>query len=203
MPSGYTAKLFDGEQDFRDFVHGAARGMAFMITMRDAPADAPFPEEFKPQTDYHEKEILRAEESYRRFMNMTDEEAEAAADDSYNAQMAAYKKSQEEDQIRSDRYQNMISQVQAWEVDPILDSFKDAMIKWLQESDQFDNVHGLGFGFPSHLSGKDYREGGMATALRDIDYHTEEIQKEIERTAERNKYLKALREALDKVSQAV
>lgn len=45
MPTGYTAALHDGEQEFEDFFWGAARAMGAFVTLRDSPK-AKIPDEF-------------------------------------------------------------------------------------------------------------------------------------------------------------
>lgn len=62
MPTGYTAKLHNGEeQTFPEFVMSCARAFGALITMRDDPADAEIPDEFKP-SDYHVRELEKARE---------------------------------------------------------------------------------------------------------------------------------------------
>lgn len=49
MPTGYTADLHDGKDvTFDQFVKQCARGMGALVTLRDAPWDAPLPERFEP-----------------------------------------------------------------------------------------------------------------------------------------------------------
>jgi len=52
MASGYVHKMLDDKQDFRTFAMSCARAFGALITMRDEPADAPIPDEFKPDP-YH------------------------------------------------------------------------------------------------------------------------------------------------------
>ena len=55
MPTGYTAKIADG-QTFEEFILSCARAFGALVEMRDEPADAPIPEEFKPSA-YHTTQI--------------------------------------------------------------------------------------------------------------------------------------------------
>ena len=43
MPTGYTAKIVDG-QSFPDYVKTCLRAMGVCVSMRDLPMDTPIPE---------------------------------------------------------------------------------------------------------------------------------------------------------------
>lgn len=51
MPTGYTAAIADGI-DFKTYALSCARAFGALVEMRDEPANAPIPEEFKPSSYY-------------------------------------------------------------------------------------------------------------------------------------------------------
>ena len=73
MPTGYTAAIKDGIS-FNEYALSCARAFGALIMMRDEPADAPIPDEFKP-SDYHFKKIEEAKAELARLRAMSPDEA--------------------------------------------------------------------------------------------------------------------------------
>src|SRR5882762_3281786 len=114
MPTGYTSRLHDGEQTFEEFLWTCARGMGAFVTMRDAPLDAPLPDEFGPQTSYLERSLAQALATSAEASAWTEEQARAAALATYTEAHEAYLVSSRELQDIRLRYQRMLSRVEAW-----------------------------------------------------------------------------------------
>jgi hypothetical protein len=62
MPTGYTAKLYDGDQKFQDFAMECARAFGALIEMRDEPMNAKIPETFEP-SEHHVNGLERAKKA--------------------------------------------------------------------------------------------------------------------------------------------
>lgn len=133
MPTGYTAKITEG-QTFEEFVLQSARAMGALIMMRDDPADAPIPDEFKP-SNHHIEGLQRAKERLAVLDAMSPKEAKAAAD-------AAFEKQSKEvaerlARVREERaaYDAMLARVREWNP-PTPDhvGFKDFMIEQIESS---------------------------------------------------------------------
>lgn len=194
MPTGYTSDLYEGKDvDFPDFVMTCARAFGATITMRDEPLDAPIPDEFPPSS-YNQQRLAEARQRLAEVRAWTDEDAEAAARGSHEANHAAWERSVQEKNERQARYTAMLAKVQAW-LPPTSEheSLKKFMAEQLTESIRCDCTT---WDPPTAMSGAEFRAAQEQKALRDIDYHTAEHVKEVERAAERTEWVRALRASL-------
>lgn len=199
MPSGYTAKMYEGEdQSFDDFVMSCARGMGALITMRDEPMDAPIPDAFEP-SDYHAKAIEDAEWRLRNLDTVSDESARLQADQEYQQAHAAWMESRRKEAELRERYVAMLAKVQAWEP-PTPDHvhFKEFMVEQLTGSIDFDcpSDWPTWRPEPQPKSIEEWKSEKRAKAERDLTYHSEEHAKEIARARERTEWVTALRLSL-------
>lgn len=196
MPTGYTYAIADGI-NFDDFVMQCARGMGALILMRDEPSDAVIPERFEP-SDHHALKIAEAVIALEWLNNMSVEDAEVAARQAYveaiEQKEAGIRKNNE---LRA-KYQSMLDMVLKW-VPPTKDheGLKKFMIEQITGSIEFDCDNS----YYSNMSltqktGKQWRAEQIASAKRDLEYHTKEHNKELKRTEDRNRWLQELRESL-------
>src|ERR1044071_9143634 len=81
MPTGYTAKLYEGEdQSFEDFALGCARAFGASILMRDDSPNKPISiDAITDNSDYHVRAIRETKAEIARIMAMTPEEIRQAA----------------------------------------------------------------------------------------------------------------------------
>lgn len=196
MPTGYTAAIAD-DITFNDFVMSCARGMGALVMMRDEPMDAPIPERFEP-SDYHTKKIAEAITIIDRLAGMTEDEAEQAASDTYEAAIAAQAAAIHCNDTLREKYNAMLAKVEAWQSPSAdHDGFKKFMVEQLTSSIDFDCDNRY-YRDQKHtrLTGAEWRAQEEAKARKDIAYHEAENAKEIERTEARNTWLRQLRESL-------
>lgn len=196
MPSGYTAPVQDGTiTEFREFALSCARAFGALITMRDDPADAPIPEKFEPSTGYYDGALERARRALAEVEGMPLDECEREAAAQHRHALEDRRKRQAEKDVVRQRYEAMLAKVEAWEPpSPEHVEMKAFMAKQLRESIDWDcTVYGEE---PERISGTEWREQMLAKARRDIEYHTEERRKEIERVEGRNRWVQQLRESL-------
>jgi hypothetical protein len=198
MPSGYTAII--GEKDnvkFQEFALLCARAFGATILMRDDSLDVPIPEEFQP-TDYHSKQLKKANWELDKVKQMTDAQIKRAILKEFNEEVARITGYIEKDRILAEKYGRMICDVQAWK--PPTDEHKEMknfMLQQLHESLKFDCGLYSETDIPKTMPSIDeWRKKKIEKIARDITYHTEENQKEIERTNKRNLWIKQLRESL-------
>lgn len=110
MPTGYTAKLYDGQdQSFEEFVLSCAR--AFAAWTRDTSGDS-LPE--APESTHAKTWLAKREEDLRHLLMLTPAEVTAE----HQAEMTKVAKLNEE-QTKKDttlkaRYQKMLDKVEAW-----------------------------------------------------------------------------------------
>ena len=196
MPTGCTAAIADGI-DFETFVMRCARGMGALIMMRDEPIDAPIPERFEP-SDYHTRKLAEANAELEKLHAMSLEETEAAAREAFEAETKANGEAIARNRELRGKYEAMLSQVQAWEPPtPDHDSFKKFIADQLTESIRFDCSESYyEERKPKQQTGAEWLESQIAKAAQDVEYHTTEHAKEVERTEGRNGWIGALRNSL-------
>lgn len=192
MPTGYTAKLYDGDVPFLEFAWGCARAMGAFMSMRDAPRGASIPQ-FEPSQ--HNKDCL--EEAKRRLVtaqHMGREEAAMRAEAEYDRMVAGKAEYDAHDAARAERYRKMLFEVSAWiPPTPNHSVFKSFMLEQLRESLKYDTG---GTYKVSARTGEEWIAHELQKAQSDIDYYTEAHAREIHRCAERNAWVDALRKSL-------
>lgn len=113
MPTGYTEKLYDGEQEFEDFALRAARAFGALVEMRDSGLDATIPDEFVASAyhqEHRDEAVARRVELLALSPAAAAREAEAEAD-RWDAERKA---SAAETNARRSRYEAMRERVLAW-----------------------------------------------------------------------------------------
>jgi len=195
MPTGYTAVIGDGIS-FEDFVMRCARAFGACITMRDDPTDKEI-SEFKPSPCYKES-LDKAKRDLSKVKNTTLEEAEKRAQQKYEKETKDKEEGiQKNIELRS-KYQTMLVKVRGWEPpSPDHQELKDFMIKQITNSIEFDcsNEYWLNQKLKL-LTGQEWKEQKINRLFKDIIYYNSEWEKEKERVAGRNAWIKALRESL-------
>lgn len=198
MPTGYTAAVQSGEiTDFNTFAMACARAFGALVTMRDDPAGAAIPEEFKPSTDYHDKAIERARVELLRLYAMSDAEKDAEAGRAQVEALRSWAKSEADTEDHRARYLAMLEKVEAWT--PPTDEhapLKTFMADQLRSSIEFDCSPNKAYYKVERATGAAWFVAALRAALRDLEYHEKARAEEIKRTTERNAWIKALRAAL-------
>jgi len=191
MPTGYTTKLYNEPQSFKNFIMRCARAFGALVNLRGEPLDTPIPDQFQPST-YHLKALEKAEAELEQLQHV-DPEAEweretAAITERNESNLLAAKE-------RRDRYMEMIAQVEAWEPPtPEHKELKTFMFSQIQESIKSDcsaYIH------PTAPDPETWLRDKTRELERSIEYHKIEYQKELDRTANRNLWLKQLRESIN------
>jgi len=198
MPTGYTAKLYDGDQDFNEFIMGCARAFGALIMMRDESSDAQIPEKFYP-SDYHLKEFIKASDKLKRLKSMSDDERQIAARKEYDDQVAHYNSEMTTCALRRKRYGHMLENVESWQP-PTEDhlGLKTFMIDQIKSSIFHDCA--TVSEEPKLLSGPQWWQKEVGNAEWNIEYHEKEYKEEVKRTDGRNKWLSELRESIKKTT---
>jgi hypothetical protein len=197
MPTGYTAKLYEGtEQSFQDFALECSRAFGALILMRDSSTDAPITvEAITDDSDYYVKGLARAQEELARLQALSDIEIAREARSAYLDRIEYEERSKADRLAKRARYEGMLDQVREWEP-PSEDhaEFKKFMIEQLTGSIDFDTKD-LG-GEIVEPTPEEWLAERIARAERDIEYHTEEEAKRLERNEGRIRWMNQLRESL-------
>lgn len=198
MPTGYTAAIQDGSQtELAEFVMSCARNFGALVTMRDAPADAPIPEEFEPST-YARDHLTASIDALADAQGWSDEDAKAMEiaerERAAARRAAALEKSAEEER----RYRAMLARVEAWEPPtPEHQGLKEFMVSQLVESIRYDcGPIGSWYDPPAERSAAEYREQEIARRSEELERAQQRWDEEVERVNSRNTWVRALRESL-------
>lgn len=189
MPTGYTYAVQDGSiTTFKDFALRCARGMGACIMQRESPLDE-LPKEQVP-SDYHSKALETTRLELAKVDAMTDAEIVAACDTEYESHLAEFQRRSEETATHRDRYNKMIAQVESW-TPPTDDyqNFKNFMLEQLWESIKHDCYEPER---PVRVTAKQWKSEKVNRLMSDIDYHTKHNKEEIERTNQRNEWIRQL-----------
>jgi len=199
MPTGYTSQIAEGIS-FEQFVLRCARAFGALITMRDEPFDTPIPEKFEV-ADYHLKQIADARAECNRIRAMSTEEMNAEALKDFEQECQARDKRIKAAYDLRTKYRKMLDEVNLWQPPtPDHQQLKTFMQDQIKSSIDFDCGIDLIKQYEDEqikrLTGKEWQQKEIQRLETDIDYHRGEHDKECERVAQRNKWVKELRESL-------
>lgn len=195
MPTGYTHAVQNGSiTELKDFTLQCARAFGALILMRDEPNDAEVPDEFQP-SDYDKKALDAAKVDLENLGKMTSVACDAAALHAFNSQVEGRQLRMIERQDQFSRYTAMQAKVKAW-LPPTPDhaGLRDFMLDQLDQSIRFDCI---GYKEPEPVlqTGAEWMAAEKTRIDGAILRHANAHEQELERTAQRNAWIKALRQS--------
>lgn len=197
MPSGYTCGVQDGTiKTFREYALQCARAFGACIMLRDDPLSPDIPE-FKPST-YHAENSSRDRSSLRRVNAMTADEVQAACDAEYTKACESRLKSLERIAVDRARYEAMLLKAKAF-VPPTSEhaEFAKFLVTQLEDSIKGDCSTDY-YAEPVRKTVDEWKREKLASLTKSIQYHEDEQANENERTKQRNEWVNALKEQLNK-----
>ena len=200
MPTGYTAPIYEREENFtfKKFAMRCARNFGALIEMRGEPLDAEidFDKCFQP-SDYYKKALERVEKEYQEFLDNppTAEELGKKYDEKVNNDFEKFLERKESRKALQEIYTAMLEQVKAWE--PPTEEhngLKEFMIRQLQESVYYDCV----VYSPYTDDREEYIKYHMSPEplLKEIAYYKERYEKEVELCNNRKQWVIKLMQSL-------
>jgi hypothetical protein len=194
MPTGYTDEACKKDVPFNKFVWDCARAFGALIMMRDDSLSTPVPESFEP-SDYHPRELAKAKLELAQAENMTLAEAKKAAMASYKTAKARLNEVTEETALVRTRLLKLRAEADAW-VPPSEDhaGLKKFMLEQLDETIKYDGTVSSFYSEAAKkpASAKEWQSSAIASAKHSVEYHAKELEKEVERIAQRNKWISDL-----------
>jgi hypothetical protein len=190
MPTGYTGKLYEGEQSFNEFVWSCARAFGAMIHMREDGLNAKIVE---PVLDvsYYEQSRQRAEKKLAEVDTFSDAEVRDVLQLEYENAKTEAAKSNTRSAAKRARYEAMVKQVSAWTPpSPEHAGLRTFMLDQLRESIKFD-CDGSAY-TPKLRTAQEWRDETRARAQRDLEYANKEEARERKQHAERVAWMRAL-----------
>lgn len=190
MPTGYTAAVSDGTvTDFRTFALNTARAFGALISLRDAPSDAPIPTEIKP-SDYHVEQLKADKEEREKLLSMTPQDRINGAELQYIDAMRSYDERKEERAAIRARYEAMLEKAKAYvPPSPEHEEFKAYMIKQLTDSIDWDCGSTEE---PKPYEADEWWEAQLEACTWSINYHEKEHKAEVAGCAEATKWIQQL-----------
>lgn len=202
MPTGYTAGVESGEvTELRDYMLICARAFGALISMRDDPMDAPIPEKLEASTTYYDKQIDALTTEIGRLSAMTADEAMTESLAANNDARRRHREYEAADQLRLDRHLAMAEKVKAWE--PPSPEHAEYKAFMLQQLDVSSRWLGTKRELPAMPIGEEWRKQRLADLGENLAHARKSRAEEIERTAQRQKWLDDLRGSLPPVAGEV
>lgn len=190
MPTGYTAKIHDGDQSFIEFAKSCARAFGSFAAMRDEPADAPIREDLWEPSSYHREGSEKAAARLAELNALTPRQWEERASADYEKLVGHHQDQRARMVEMRARYEDMILTVQGWEPPtPEHVAFKDFMVQQLRESIRFDCYEP---DLPPRKFGKEWYADQCARARNDLAYHEREYDEEVERLRKSKQWVEML-----------
>ncbi len=198
MPTGYTAGIEDGKiTTGKDFLMICARAFGACIEMRDEPLSKPIPETFG-RSEYHDGELAKAKAELAKYKSMSADEAQVLLDAEHERLRQEYREGMERANQITRAYNAVLCEVRAWNPPtPDHAHLKDFAIEQIGMciNDSMASFYRERLNRPKPGI-EDWMNEKLKSALRDVDYHSEQLDKEIKRNAGRNEWIKALRDSL-------
>jgi hypothetical protein len=199
MPTAITSGIADG-MTFPEFIRRCARSFGAFITMRDDPMDAPFPEKIEPDISYYTTSLSQDKKRLAKLKKMSPDEIAAAAKKEYDKNIASYKGYITKTTELKEKYIKILFDVHKW-VPPTPDhiNLKNFMIEQLTTSIEHDCNNAY---YESRikelkkLSPKKWHAQEIKMIEDSIKYDQKHIKSEIERAAERTKWIQDLIKSL-------
>lgn len=167
--------------------------------MRDEPQNAEIPEAFEAST-YHKEAIEKAAMELKELLAIEPATAAAKAKEAHQKHIDYHTKAIAKDEALAEKYKAMLAEVEAYKSpSPDHDNFKKFMADQITESIKFDcssNYHREAIESAKLMSGAEWILAEKKRLEDSMEYHKREYQKELDRTNERNEWVKKLRDSL-------
>lgn len=198
MPTGYTDQI-KIDTPFAEWAMKCARAFGACILLRDDPLDTPIPE-FKADTKFYGDSIAKEQTRLAVLADMTEEQL-AADLEKHNAEQRKRREEMTAESVETrKKYERMLGLVEQWTPPtPDHEGMKKFMREQITESIRFDchdedfqdKCYPLFVGTPA-----EWREKQMAKCHQSLAWDRQNRQEELERTRQRNAWVKALRDSL-------
>lgn len=203
MPTGYTSGVASGKiTDFKEYALQCARAFGACIELRDDELSSEIPE-FEPST-HNADRLSQAQKELAEWTGMKDEQLLAKYHEATQEQVRHAKERIAENDEQRKRYEAMLAEAKRFRA-PSADHHKYAgfLVSQLEDSIKFDCNGSYYVDQLTVPPFKVWKNEKRKSLMRDIEYHSKAQREEEERTAQRNKWVRQLKEALGVVAESV
>ena len=198
MPTGYTAPIADGIT-FKEYAMGCARAFGALIMMRDEPQSAEIPEAFEA-SNYHKDAIEKDSIELKKLLAMDHATAAEKAKEAHQKHIDYHTGEIAKDEALAVKYRLMLAKVERYESpSPDHDEFKKFMADQIKQSMEFDcdsNYHREALKLAKLMSGAEWILAEKERLEKSMEYHKKQHQEELDRTNQRNEWVRKLRDSL-------
>lgn len=199
MPSGYTSDIYDGTNtDPRDYVLRAARGLGFLMHMRDDKHDAPIRK--REVSDYYEKGLAEAYAELEFAETASDDALGKRQGDEVAASHTSAERSERIQNERKARYDEVMDRLVDWA--PRTESgqrVREYAIEHLQESINFDTGYDVWRYVQKPMPLDEYRTHLIENAQRKVTMRFDDVERERKNKEETDRWIDGLMEDLERL----
>ena len=204
MPTGYTDGVGSGKvRSFEEYALTCARNFGALIELRDEPLSSEIPE-FHP-SDYYQKAGDEATKELNRLLGMTHEELRKEFYEQNGKRIKEAKDGIKRKQKMLTRYNAMLEKAKLFKSPtPEHDNFAKFIVSQLEESIKFDcggNYWHMQLEHAKQQSFEDWWRSRIDELNKDVDRYRKNHQEEVERTRQRNEWVRQLRKAIKEVKK--
>ena len=198
MPTGYTADIEKGIS-FNEYALTCARAFGALIMMRDEPANAQIPDKFEPSS-YEVKHLAELKEELKRTKSLTTEQCDKESKEEFERERLNYTEGITKAAELLTKYNTMLEAVEEW-TPPSDDhiELKKFMKSQIEDSIKFDCTVDFYTGSLKKLTrktGEQWLKQKLNSLEENIVAYSRYASEELERTNNRNRWVRQLRESL-------
>lgn len=195
IPTGYTAKIYDGTNtDPKDFILTVARGLGFLIHMRDDSFEAPIRKREEPREDsYTMKSLQEYYEKREFFAKALNETILEQQEKDINEAMRRAKEAEKEYSKLRERYMSVRGKIEEWK--PVTEAgrrVKEYALEQIDSSIDFDCNYNPWQWVPQPVSASEYRRERLAFYDRMIKSAEESLARDRHNAVETNRWIDEL-----------
>ena len=195
MPTGYTYQVQEGTiTSLSDFAMLCSRAFGATIDLRDEPLNAEIPEKFEP-SNYHFKEIQRETAVLAAHDALKRDEIVLKTYQTYERDLnyaIEYNKKADE---TNEKYQNMLNQIDNFQVPESHANFKAFMIEQLNMS-----MESFRMPMPAKLTPEAWFSKERKRLVESIQYHEKYYAEDVERATKNTEWISTLRQLIKEQS---
>lgn len=190
MPTCYTAPVQEGEvTELKDFAAACARAFGAFIHQRDE-GNVALRMPKNNGSKWYKESLQKARDRQAVWNTMTEEEKYAEWSEYYNEAVVRKHEAAARKAVERGRYEAMLAQVQAVDVDSRLQNFKNFMVEQLESSIDFDCKDLGDYYTPTEYV--EWCEAQERSIKRDLEYYPERIAEDEKRYQEQVEYIQLM-----------
>lgn len=206
MPTGYTAKLFDGyDQSFEEFAIQCSRAFGAYAHMKDEPCSIDVPEMIPFDLTHEYDNIGYALQLFVDFQNQSDESVEIKMKQEYEYSLEKLQSSIKQKRAAQQRYEDMLRKVEAWTPPTenhhgikefMMQQLKDSLVSDCSIDSEKQQIQELQ---KNNETFEEYRVRETEALQNNLQFAKEQLERKITEIQEKNQWIQEFRKSLKNV----